>query len=73
VNWKYGIGLTLTILGAILSGLVWFIIFGAPLYVIGVVLIARSGKGQKTKLLAIFLPWIIPLIPWCIVWFGYLK
>jgi hypothetical protein len=68
MNWKYGTGLTLTILGNFLNALVWFLVFGVPLYLIGIILLLLSGKSLKAKLLGIFLPLLIPVIFWGLLW-----
>jgi hypothetical protein len=64
MNWKYGIGLSFTILGAIMITMIYLAIFGAPLYLIGVIFILFSGKKLKTKLFGIFLPILIPALTW---------
>jgi hypothetical protein len=73
MNWKFGIGVALAVLGAFGCALVWFIALGAPLYIIGIVVILLSGKTWKTKLLGIFMPLLIPLIFWGLLWTGIIT
>ena len=64
MNWKYGIGLTLVILGSVLSGLIYFIFFGVPLYLLGMVLVLISGKSPKAKALGLFIPVLVIALVW---------
>jgi hypothetical protein len=54
MDWKYGLGLTLVILGTLLSLLAYLAFFGVPILVVGVIFIFLSGKKLRTKLVSLF-------------------
>lgn len=73
MNIKYGLGLTLVIIGLVICIPIYFIVIGFPVFIVGVILIAISKKKALTKLLAIFLPFLGFVLVWVVGYYLFLK
>ena len=66
-DWKIPVGFGFLIVGYGLINLIYFAIFGLPLYIIGALFIGFSGKSLKTKLLIIIPPLIFNFFSYLIL------
>jgi len=65
--WKYVLGLVFVILGSILTASIYWIAFGVPLYLLGMIFVLISGRSAKAKSLGLLIPPAVMALLWAVV------